>query len=813
MNLLKLVAERFGVVGAALDYIGAAGTIGERVPEVFFFPRTLRLVGSRLFARGLLNRSFFEVSRDWILPFWAERQWDPRDPGFVGDNFQQFALNTHYRDWTMLGNLDSPREALVDPRGMLTPWFDGWSLDVWVEVDDNFFAPAQTRADLVEQHLHENLPILSTTLDADRVRVTQEAFCTGDDAEDEWVLNQIRAENLTPAAHAVTLYIALRPFNPEGVSLVKTLEYRAIADFGIRISDLPICHLPSVIRHQSAAFFVNGALAVLLPQPDAHALSKYKDGDVAWVRHQPNNAARVECEVGMATGVAIYRFDLAPGERRAFVAAMPMQSRITNHESSDSYIIAPASYSYHRDLTIARWRDKVAEGMRIRIPDEKLQNAFDANKAYLLLFHDGDTITPGSLTYHDFWLRDAAFLLHALDKLGYHDESARVLKTFARYQTRDGQYVSQEGEFDGTGQALWTMAEHTRLSGDVGFVADNYWKMLNGAHWIDAKRQKTKGRKTPHEGLLPPGPSAEHLGPADYFYWDDWWGLAGLREVARVAEMLGQTKDVEKLRAQFEAFRADVEASLASASERLGKKILPVSLYRRADSAMVGSLVGLYPLRVLTRDDARIWNTIDELRKIAWVNDAFFHDAHAGFGTYLALHIAGCYLYARRAEAWQMIRWLVQHASPTFTWAEAISPKTLRGGMGDGHHGWAAADFVLAMRNALLFEEDDHLVITPALPEEWTTPDRNGWGLWTFETATIKVENAPTYFGAVSFTIAFGERAGTLVLNGQWRNEPEYVEWNLPFAIREAGADAGDAQVMGNAVRLPRGARKVVAMW
>ena len=122
--------------------------------------------------------------------------------------------------------------------------------------------------------------------------------------------------------------------------------------------------------------------------------------------------------------------------------------------------------------------------------------------------------------------------------------------------------------------------------------------------------------------------------------------------------------------------------------------------------------------------------------------------------------------------------------------------------MGDGHHGWAIADFLLAVRNGLLFEEGDHLVITPALPEDWT-----------LENSVIKVEDAATYFGKVNYAIAFGERTGTLVVNGNWRDEPAYIEWNLPFALREAGGDVSGVEIVGNTVRLPRGCKRVVVMW
>jgi hypothetical protein len=160
-------------------------------------------------------------------------------------------------------------------------------------------------------------------------------------------------------------------------------------------------------------------------------------------------------------------------------------------------------------------------------------------------------------------------------------------------------------------------------------------------------------------------------------------------------------------------------------------------------------------------------------------------------------------LLQRNPDAWKIINWVVHHASPTFTWAEGIHPITRGGAMGDGHHGWALADFLLIVRNLLLFEENDHLVLTPILPEEWTN-----------EMNVIKVEDAPTYFGNVSFTIAFGQSTATLVVNGAWRDDAlKYIEWNLPFTLVQAGADAGNVEIIGNAVRIPRETRRVVVMW
>jgi len=351
---------------------------------------------------------------------------------------------------------------------------------------------------------------------------------------------------------------------------------------------------------------------------------------------------------------------------------------------------------------------------------------------------------------------------------------------------------------------LWTIEQHTRLSGDYEILHDQYWDMLNAAHWIDAARQKTKqrGNRTPEHGLLPAGMSAEHLGPNDFYFWDDWWGLAGLRAAVFAASFFNNTADKEKLQQAYDAFFSDVNAALARAAQQNHAGWMPAAPTRRADSAIVSNLIASYPLQLLAPNDARILATQEELKRVAFVDGAFFHHVgHGGFGTYLALQLAGSYLFQRQAKAWDALRFLLKNASPTWTWAEAIHPRTRRGGHGDGQQGWMTAELVSFIRNTLLFEEGDHLVLTPALPDDWV-----------FETASIKVERAATYFGNVDFTLAFGERNATLVLKGKWREPPAYIEWNLPQTLQNAGGDLDGVELLdSHRVRFPSRVSRVVA--
>src|SRR5262245_9058126 len=95
-------------------------------------PIELLRAGVAFHARGLLNARTFQHNLDWVWPFWVERQFDPHDPAFVPRAFSITHVNLTHRNWTAVGLPDLDWFPIVDPHGLLTPCFDGWSLDAWV---------------------------------------------------------------------------------------------------------------------------------------------------------------------------------------------------------------------------------------------------------------------------------------------------------------------------------------------------------------------------------------------------------------------------------------------------------------------------------------------------------------------------------------------------------------------------------------------------------------------------------------------------------------------------------------------------------
>jgi hypothetical protein len=81
---------------------------------------------------AFLNSRVIQHNLDWVWPYWIERQFDPHDVSFIPRAFSITHINLTHRNWTALGYPDCPELPIVDPRGLLTPILDGWSLDGWL---------------------------------------------------------------------------------------------------------------------------------------------------------------------------------------------------------------------------------------------------------------------------------------------------------------------------------------------------------------------------------------------------------------------------------------------------------------------------------------------------------------------------------------------------------------------------------------------------------------------------------------------------------------------------------------------------------
>ncbi len=184
-------------------------------------PIELLRAGIVFHARGLINTWAIQHNLDWVWPFWVEKQFNPQDSSFIPRAFSFSHVNLTHRNWTAVGHPDLAVYPIVDPRGLVTPHLDGWSLDFWI-IDEYGSALLPSKANNVKQqwHFDSNLQALTFLKENGLELQTCVALETENTVPDE-VRIRLKAQSI----NAGWLVISLRPYNPEGVQFIEEIDF------------------------------------------------------------------------------------------------------------------------------------------------------------------------------------------------------------------------------------------------------------------------------------------------------------------------------------------------------------------------------------------------------------------------------------------------------------------------------------------------------------------------------------------------------------------------------------------------------------
>lgn len=724
---VKHAARRYGVLDPA-TFLARMRRFSQ--PSEVAEPLELLRAGIVFHARGLVNAKAIQHNLDWVWPYWVERQFNPDDPSFVPRAFSFSHINLTHRNWTAVGRPGVAVYPIVDPRGLVTPLHDGWSLDFWIVTESRRrLLPSKLDDAAVTQRLLLE-PDLSVVTRCEKdglvldlaTRMTESAAC----------LTEVRAV----ADEDGWLVMAVRPYNPEGIQFIHQLAFDPA----------------------EKAFKVNREATVQLGDaPDSLRMAHYAEGDV--YLDLPGSGAQREtsCDVGMATGAALFR--LRAGTTRELKVEVSLERDL-------QALTEPAEPALS-------WDDALAGTAGLRVPDDRMQFLYGAALRTLLLLSAAELV-PGPYTYRRFWFRDACLMLHPLLAIGQVDRAERILATFPGRQTLGGYFLSQEGEWDSNGQVLWIVARAAELTGKA---PDNAMQnaLKKAVRWLATKR-------IPGSGLLPAGFSAEHLGPNDFYYWDDYWALGGLQAMAKLWRAAGDpfADEAEALAGEF---ARSIRASIDALPPARAKGAIPAAPGRRMDAGAIGSMVADYPLQLEPPGGSRLMKTADFLIDHCFHQGGFFQEMiHSGINAYLTLDLAQTLLRAGDPRFADLIRRVAELASPTGQWPEAIHPRTFGGCMGDGQHGWAAGEWIMMMRNCFVREEAGELILGSGILPEWLAAG-----------SELRFGPTLTAWGPVNVRLLDPR----LHLEADWRGTPPHVIVAVPgFATIQASPSDREFQLL-----------------
>ncbi len=712
MSLRKKIYSRISrLMGLHPDVTNLiAGGFKLTNPAQAAYPSENLPFASRVIASGLWNYCFFQFYRHFAGPYWVERQYNPDDPSFIPRAGSMLSVNMTHRTWMGFRGPDSNSFSIVDPAGSISPIVGYYSLELALRENGKLLLP--TRGDLkVRQSLPRNLPLPVTELTSDHANLTWTAAGL---SESDGVLSEIEYD--IKSEKPLEIIVGVRPFNPEGAALIHSMRFNSFED-------------------STGLLEINGESEIrFLSRPDEIRFGTLETGD-AYNALLPGVEAL--CQYGICTAAVVYQ---RKGRGRIGFLARTYDSRLYEKDDSSRHkkkniwflrklpgeiksdvrpplhikkknppVKLPGredSVHYEIEKTAERWRHLLEKGAAFQCSRDLWNRAARIFSAHLLSLQTGNEITPGAFTYRQFWFRDATFMLSALSNWNFESETKKVLESYPARQDKKGFFKSHEGEWDSNGQAIWTLAWHLKNFRDEALLKRIYPSVKKGAAWISAKRRTGLKKK-----ILPPGFSAEHLGPADHYYWDNLWSIAGLLSAAYCAKEMGEMKDCDFFRKEASEYADDLAALTRDEREKNG--LLTAAPGRPVDPGMIGSICAMYPLDLELFPREQLKNTIKVIYKKFFHEGLFFHPIiHSGYNVYLSVQTAQCFFRLGDVRtARKILKKVLKIRSPLWTYPEAVHPLTGGGVMGDGFHGWAFAEILMLLREFALHREKKTLEI------------------------------------------------------------------------------------------------------
>ena len=507
----------------------------------------------------------------------------------------------------------------------------------------------------------------------------------------------------------------------------------------------------------------------------------------------------------------VYEVALAPGEQHSLVAKVPF---ITLTEPDELAALASLQYSEQRARVASFWKQRVAQGMQIDVPNEELNRFHRAHLIHMLIVNDrepgADRNAPRCGGFHYGNFPDEGVMgTSDLDRRGYTQEAERCLEIMVHYQGTvplPGDFQTQDGVLYGSngyeaggynrgqGWAMWGLAEHYRYTRDRAWLERVAPALIKACDWVTRERRRTMtalpdGKRPVDCGFLPAG-SLEDV--HDYWHWLSTNAYASWGFTA-IAEVLSEIKHPEAARlvADAHAFRQDLMRGFNESRARApvvqlgdGRYVpyYPPRTERRGRDfgwlreVLEGSMGLLVSELIPLTDPAAQW-IIDDYednlylsRQYGYANSVPDYEQYwfsrGGFSmqSNLLLHPA---VYLHRDDVKPFLRAFFNGFASTYYPETCMSAEhalpTLADARGDHFKTSDEANVTHYLRLMLIEEHGQDLLLGKAIPREWLAHGK-----------TVRVERALTHFGEMGYTLR------SLVAEGVIEAEIELPQRNPP---------------------------------
>ena len=688
--------------------------------------------------------------------------------------------------------LDSLK-TFVEAEGNFSPGFATYGIYFWVYDCEakKLIAPTMDGVKCEHMLATKDWFIPVSIWEAAGVKVATDVYCAkykspaGEVLVDGATVRFLRP--LPPSPKKVLVYAVLRPLGPAG-GPVKQL---AVSDKG-------------------DALLVDGHPALVSDTKPAAAgvLSTDTIGDLATLGKMPADKT-ASSDTGDCSGALCFEMEIDQDNKTlGFICPVLPGRRAVAHQwdgksqwaqfdlakpnPPEGGILQPdAGLAYYRGLkadtifeeATAFWKAFVGK-FKVTAPDARWPEALAAIVGHAAIAMN-DGAPDVAVVNYNVYNRDGVYTANILQKAGQFDLAAKAIDYFLAHPFNGRAYP----EADNPGQILWIMGEQWLFTRDQEWLKRvypsvrqlaamiKYYRTTAGPHWVSMNSLKF-GDALPKEDRQELKPGRCDGSHPEY---TEAFDIAGLWRAAALARAMDKRDEARQW--------ADLADSLLAA-------------YQGRFAADLGKAYGsycvLWPCRLFPPGSGPAYERFKKTGVQKPTGWRYFPLATAHQGLLTGNRDAAAGTIATHLDHEQMRGW----------YAFDEGGKSGSGGWGFARttwdpsvampHGWAIAEMWLLMRDALLFEDADRLVLLGGVPAEWLTGKQ-----------PIKIEGMPTYFGPCSYEYMRVEGGAVLKLTGEAAPAEGFI-LRLPATLNatvKAGGKAIKPQAGGD-FPLPPGTKR-----
>lgn len=621
-------------------------------------------------------------------------------------------------------------KTVVEPGNTFSPGPATYGVSIWLYDEELHTVEEMNLEEFTTSFKYRKVPILLSKYKMGDFEIQSEIFADGS-IEDYNFMDyfHVRVTNHSAVSKNVHVYVVIRSFGASGGPIEKIN-----------------CEEHAILINGKKQFYFNtiparfGAVSLEDDETDI--------GEVLKCGAFPDKDSASDKD-GWCGGVLDYNTDLGREESVEYDFVCHLHGGHPNLYWQTAPTV-PFDYGCIEKKFVNKWKELIS--FDLNLPNKDFSNAAYYNLIHLYMFTVANAPRTTPYTYPMCWFRDGSYQIVAMDKGGLHDfaEKACLLTQKKDFTTGFG------AEADTLGEYIWLMYTHFELTQNYAFLEKVWDSICEKAEILIAAMQTQKpiiaySEMITHEHSVRPdvqvvaGPNVDGLiaGRMDHhypLYFVNAFAYAGLVSAAKLGEKL-EDKNAKRFQHYAEILRTRM---LEQAEDKFCRD--------ERDT-----FCAFWPTFWADRNNEAIINGYENYWYSKW--NVQGKQMHEPLWTYFEVGDAhNRMILGQKERGWAILEhYISNHTFPgLYTHNEGDRDENsvlliwekCRGwdkNTTTTPTGWTAAELFLLLRDCLIREENEQLIIGEGIPDEWLKED-------------FSVKNLSSSFGRVSFEYSASER-------------------------------------------------------